>query len=59
MAAANPQSYAAQTPLYFRKTGKPRSRKTTAKITARREKSSERSALEKPVAPLTARIRLP
>ena len=36
----------------FRKTGKPRSRtKTIAKITARR-KSSEWSALEKPVAPL-------
>ena len=38
--------------LQFRKTGKPRLAQETAKITARR-KSTEWSALEKPVAPLT------
>jgi hypothetical protein len=50
--ALNPQTNTAQVTIQFRKTGKPKvAHMTTAKITARR-KSTEWSALEKPVAPL-------
>jgi hypothetical protein len=50
--AREPQTNAQPVTLQFRKTGKPRFAKKTAMITARR-KSTEWSALEKPVAPPT------
>jgi hypothetical protein len=49
---ARPTDQRSNLSLQFRKTGKPRLAQETAKITARR-KSTEWSALEKPVAPLT------
>src|SRR5436305_12858708 len=49
--AAKPQTAAFTFANYFRLTGKPRLAQNAAKITARR-KSTEWSALEKPVAPL-------